>query len=377
MEELPPSLIVDILSRLTDSDELARCRLVSKTFNSLSYEVRSVRLLCTLSRYLKSRAPETKFLVTPFKNILKTLVCDSQFLESVFIGVDKSLGNVAYDDVEDESDDLYLTDVRFVKEWLPRIAGRLRSLSVSDFWFQSCWRKSEVLSLISSCCHTLLKLEVKNAWLSVDGLNPMPTLTSLTLEFVRLDDEDLNKSLVLETPSLSDFHLTLEEANEFKVKGFPHLKNLQLQSVDLCRLICMFPSGRTIKKLSVDSPHQKMTRFSLETVFDVFPNLSYLNLGVRAWMQAEDYFSTRGLEGRIGMKALKEIVAHMVTVNEDVTLSFIFSILDKCANLSDMALMIYPQIGFLTASDLVSRCRAAYPRVAWKWEMLKEGTADA
>ncbi|KAE7998601.1 hypothetical protein FH972_003132 [Carpinus fangiana] len=437
MEELPPSLIVDILSRLTDSAELGRCRLVSKTFNSLSYEVRSVRLFCTLSRYLKSRAPETKFLVTPFKTVLNTLVCDSQFLESVSIGVDKSLGNVEYDDVEDESDDLYLTDVRFVKEWLPRIAERLRSLSVSDFWFQSCWRKSEVLSLISSCCHTLHKLEVKNAWLSVDGLNPMPTLTSLTLEFIRLDDEDLNKvnnffpclkvlnligvgglkepkihllhlktchwtvsnaplsvtifgpnlvnltlkcvkpqSLVLETPSLSDFHLTLEEANEFKVKGFPHLKNLQLQSVDLCNLICMFPSGRTVKKLTMNSPHQKMTRFSLETVFDVFPNLTYLNLGASAWMQAEDYFVTRGLGGRIGMKVLKEIVAHMVTVNEDATLSFIFSILDKCTNLSVMALMIYPQIGFLTASDLVSRCRTAYPRVTWKWEMLKEGKAN-
>lgn len=294
-----------------------------------------------------------------------------------------------------------------------------------------------LMFVVACACagHSLLELEVKNAWLSVDGLNAMPTLTSLTLEFIRLDDEDLNKvnnffpclkvlnligvgglkepkihllhlntchwtvsnaplslaifapnlvnltlkcikpqSLVLETPSLSDFHFSLEEANEFKVKGFPHLKNLLLHYVNLCSLIRMFPSGRTIKKLTVDSPHLKMTGFSLETVFDVFPNLSYLNLGVRAWMQAEGYFVTRGLEGRIRMKVLKEIVAHMVTISEDVTLSFIFSILDKCTNLSDMALTIYPQIGFLTASDLVLRCRAAYPRVTWKWEMLKEGT---
>jgi hypothetical protein len=76
--------------------------------------------------------------------------------------VDKSLRNVEYDDVEDESDDLYLTDVRFVKECLPRIAGQLRSLSVSDFWFQSYWRKSEVLSLISSCCEFPLRLCLYN-----------------------------------------------------------------------------------------------------------------------------------------------------------------------------------------------------------------------
>lgn len=39
----------------------------------------------------------------------------------------------------------------------------------------------------------LLELEIKNAWLSVDGLAPMPRLTTLTLEFIRLDDENLEK----------------------------------------------------------------------------------------------------------------------------------------------------------------------------------------
>lgn len=38
---------------------------------------------------------------------------------------------------------------------------------------------------------SLLELELKNAWLSVDGLNPMLKLTNLTLEFIRLQDEDL------------------------------------------------------------------------------------------------------------------------------------------------------------------------------------------
>lgn len=152
MEELPPPLIVEILGRLADSAELARCRLVSKNLNALSYEVASVHLICTLSRYLKSRAPETKHLVTPFKAVFSTLVRNSRTLESVSIGVDKSLGSISYDDVEDESDDLYLTDVSFVREWLPEIGGGLKSLSLSDFWVQSCWRKSEVLSLISSCC---------------------------------------------------------------------------------------------------------------------------------------------------------------------------------------------------------------------------------
>lgn len=152
MEELPPPLVVEILSRLADSAELCKCRLVSKTLNALSKEVTSIQLICTLSRYLTSRAPETKHLVTPFKDVFSTLVRNSRTLESVAIGVDKSLGGISYDDVEDESDDLYLTDVSFVREWLPEIGGGLKSLSLSDFWVQSCWRKSEVLYLISSCC---------------------------------------------------------------------------------------------------------------------------------------------------------------------------------------------------------------------------------
>lgn len=142
MEELPPSLIVEILSRLTDSADVARCRLVSKTLNALSYEVPFIHLFCTLSSYFKSRAPETKPLVTPFKAVFKSLVRNSRTLESVSMGVDKSLGSLIYDDVEDDSDDLYLTEVSFVKEWLPSIGGGLRSLSVSDFWVQSCWRGS-------------------------------------------------------------------------------------------------------------------------------------------------------------------------------------------------------------------------------------------
>ena len=158
MEELPPPLIIEILSRLGDSSELARCRLVSRTLNSLSREVSKIHLLCTLSRYLKSRAQETEPSVTPFKTIISNLVLHRQSLRSVSIGVEKSLGKISYDDVEGEPDDLYLTDVGFVNQWLPNIGGGLKSLSISDFWIQSCWRKSEILSLISSCCEFLFYL---------------------------------------------------------------------------------------------------------------------------------------------------------------------------------------------------------------------------
>ncbi|XVF34979.1 hypothetical protein REPUB_Repub18cG0105100 [Reevesia pubescens] len=442
MEDLPPHLVVEILSRLTDSTDLARCRLASKTLNSLSHEVRSVNLLCTLSRYLKSRSPETKPHVTPFKAIFNNLVREARSLNSISIGLDKSLRDISYDGMDDESDDLYLTDVRFVKEWLPKVRGELRKLSISDFWIQSCWRKSEVLSLISSCCNGLMELELKNAWLSVDGLNPMTRLTSLTLEFIRLEDEDLNKlndcfpslrvlnlvgvgglkdpkihlshlksclwtvsnaplsltifapnlvklrlkcikpkSLVLDTPLLSDFHLSIEEAYDFRVKEFCKLENLQLESSNLRSLLGMFPSGKSIKKLTVDSlkwtEALETRKFGLETLFDVFPNVISLNLGPGAWSEAEICFRKGGLDDRNAMKELTEIVAHLVVYDIEVTLSFIFSILDKCANLSDMALLLHSREDSRAASRIISGCSTYRPRVKWRWGMWKEGSKDA
>lgn len=153
MEDLPPSLLIDILSRLTDSTDLARCRLVSKTLNAMSYEVRSLNHLCTLSSYLNSRSPGyANPRAMPFKTVFKDLVRTSPRLESVTIAVEKSLGRGSYDEFEDDDDDLYLTEPTFMKDWLSAIGGGLRSISVSDFWSQSSWRRSEALPLISSFC---------------------------------------------------------------------------------------------------------------------------------------------------------------------------------------------------------------------------------
>ncbi|PWA40098.1 F-box/RNI-like superfamily protein [Artemisia annua] len=91
----------------------------------------------------------------------------------------------------------------------------MKSLSISDFWLQSCRRRSVLLSLVSSYCHNLVELEVKNAWLSVENLSPMPMLTSLTLESVRLDDKllvRLNKCF----PNLKFLNLIGVSAHSFQ-----------------------------------------------------------------------------------------------------------------------------------------------------------------
>ncbi|CAL5442897.1 unnamed protein product [Camellia sinensis] len=442
MDDLPPPLILEILNRLNNSGDLARCRVVSKTLNALSIEVRSINLHCSFDRYTKSRSPETKSLITPFKSIFKNLVSSSRLVESVSLGVEKPLRGLSYDDIEDELNDLHLTDVDFVSNWLPSVAGRLRSISISDFWVQSCWRRSEVLSLISSCCHSLLQLELKNAWLSVDCLNRMPVLTSLTLEFIRLDDEDLSRvndcfpslqvlnlmgvgglkepkihllhlrtcqwtvsnaplsltilapnliklklkcvyprSLVIDAPLLSDFYLSLEKASNLAVKEFRDLKTLQLESTYLCSLVSTFPSCKTIKNLTVESSKcadsAEATKFDLDSLLDVFPNTKSLTLGSGAWLGAETCFHAGGSEVSGGMKAVKEIIAHLFVNDIEITLSFIFSVLEKCSNLTDMALLIHREVESSITSNLIARCMAHCARVRWRWGLWKEGMSDA
>lgn len=149
MDDLPPQLIIDILSRLPNSSDLTRCRLTSKTLNSLSYDVTSVNFLSSYHHYANSRSQSS---ILPFKPFVTRSILQLSHLNSVTIGVDESLQNLSYDDVEDDEDDLYLTDSEFVALWLPFVGGRLKTMSFCDFWIQSCWRKSRLLSLISRHC---------------------------------------------------------------------------------------------------------------------------------------------------------------------------------------------------------------------------------
>ncbi|KAJ4952684.1 hypothetical protein NE237_029516 [Protea cynaroides] len=315
MDELPTPLILEILNRVNDFTDIARCRLSSKILNAVSYDVQSLKLFCSYERYLKSKAAETKASVTPYKSIILQVLQNLRNLDSVAVGVEKPFRGLIDEEVDDESDDLYLSDVNFVSEWLPGISGGLKSLSISDFWVQSFWRQSEVLSRISSYCHVLLDLELKNAWLSVEGLKPMPMLTSLTLEYVRLDDEDLEKvnqcfpslrslsligvgglkepkihllqlrtchwtvsnaplslqihapnlvslklncvkprSLVLEAPLLSVLYLCIEGTDEFGLSCLCHLKSLRIETADISIFVQLIQYGRTVKTLVVDSP---------------------------------------------------------------------------------------------------------------------------
>lgn len=161
-----------------------------------------------------------------------------------------------------------------------------------------------------------MKLRLRNAWLSVDGLRIMPNLTHLTLEFIRLDDENLIKLneyfpcletlnligvgglkdpkihhhqlktchwevsnvprsstihapnlvrldlkcvrpdvLILDTPSMSTLKLTVEKLGpNIQLDGLVSLTNLRIESLDLKSLLQVFTDNCDISAIEVELP---------------------------------------------------------------------------------------------------------------------------
>lgn len=263
---------------------------------------------------------------------------------------------------------LTLEFIRLEDEDLDKVNDCFPCLQVLNLVGVGGFRQPKIHLLhLKSCLWT-----VSNAPLSLAIY--APNLVKLELRCVK------PKSLVLETPLLHDFCLSLEVASEIRFQEFRNLMNLQLESSSLSSLINTFPFGKTIKKLKVEllKPGEPigMKNLSLGVLFDVFPNLSSLTLGPRAWSAVQSNFDKGRLEIRTEMKVLKEIIARLVVDDISVTRSFIFAIMNKCSNLSDLALLIHREEDSITASNLISSCTVDHPRVRWRWGMWKEGTED-
>ncbi|KAL5221669.1 hypothetical protein ABZP36_026382 [Zizania latifolia] len=339
-DSLPAAVVADVLGRVADVGDIAACRLASRALHAASYTCSRVRLCAAAlaRRHGGAGAPGPAFRAAA-GNLASLLGPHLRSLE-----IDASEGRGYPDDamwVEegefDEADDLHLTAREAVTAWADTAAGHaLEEVDIADYWPQSCWRKAEALPAISrfckvslcrvpvfvSCywphklCHNLMKLLLKNAWLSVDGLRIMPNLTHLTLEFIRLDDEDLSKLnecfpclqilnligvgglkdpnidlhqlktchwevsnvprsltihapnlvylelkcvrpdiLILDTPSMSTLKLTVDKLGpNVQIGGLVSLTNLRIESLDLKSLFQVFTENCDISSLELEIP---------------------------------------------------------------------------------------------------------------------------
>ncbi|CAI9293248.1 unnamed protein product [Lactuca saligna] len=443
MDTLPETLVLEILSRLGDSADVARCRAAWKTFNTVSPGLQSINLQWPLSGCIESRsrvsnASSSSQVTSPLKTIFLNVLSNLIVVESVRIGVKNLPRDLLQADVEDKANDLHLTDVDFIMEWLPKVSSSLKSLSVSDFWAQSCRRRSSVLSLLSTYCHNLAELEVKNAWLSVENLNQMLMVTSLTLDCIRLDDKELiqlNKSFPnlqvlnlidvrglklptihllhlktchwtitdappfvtviapnlitltiegkkpaavhVDAPLLTHFHLSIPHADSLLVEKFENLKTLCIEASFLYPLLAHFRYTDSVENLTLDS--QGLTKgpfgsfkFTLQNLFNIFPNMTSLCFGSRAWSE----FEVRGSIFGIGMEGLKTFCGYLMIVDLSLTLSWVACVLDQCYNLVDVSLLIHRNVSSNVSKDFMRTCMLRWPKVNWKWGTWEEGKED-
>uniref|UniRef100_A0A0E0JF44 F-box domain-containing protein n=1 Tax=Oryza punctata TaxID=4537 RepID=A0A0E0JF44_ORYPU len=337
-DSLPAAIAADVLNRVADGAVIAACRLASRALLAASYACSRVRLRAAALARRRAVAvagpgggPGGSAIRAAAGNVASLLGPHLRSLE-----LDASEGWGHPDDATwveegefDEGDDLHLTAREAVMAWADTAGGHaLREVDVADYWPQSCWRKAEALPVISHFCHNLMKLRLKNAWLSVDGLKIMPNLTHLTLEFIRLDDEDLNKlnecfpclqilnligvgglkdpkihlhqlktchwevsnvprsltirvpnlvhlelkcvrpdMLILDTPSMSTLKLTVDKLGpNVQVDGLGSLKNLRIESLDLKSLLQVFAENRDITTLELELPTSTNTYELFEAV---------------------------------------------------------------------------------------------------------------
>ncbi|KAM0921038.1 hypothetical protein ACQ4PT_006978 [Festuca glaucescens] len=320
---LPPLILANILSRVTDIRDITACILASRALFVAAKQCPRIRLdAATRTRRLREDRGGVKgtAFCTLAGNVAALL---GSHLRS--LAVNASEGQSCVDDAmwveegeSDEADDLHVSSLKSVIAWAATAAGpTLQEVEIVDFWRQSCWRKAEALPVISHLCHNLLKLVLKNAWLSVDGLKIMPNLTHLTLECIRIEDENLSKlnecfpslqilnlirvgslkkpkiclsqlktfcwevstneptslaiyapnlvylelkcvrpeNLILETPSLSTLKLTIDKlCPTVQVDGLVSLKSLRIESLDLDSLLQLFTSDRDIRSLDIELP---------------------------------------------------------------------------------------------------------------------------
>eukprot|EP00252_Welwitschia_mirabilis_P019279 TRINITY_DN4414_c1_g3_i3.p1 TRINITY_DN4414_c1_g3~~TRINITY_DN4414_c1_g3_i3.p1 ORF type:complete len:453 (+),score=51.33 TRINITY_DN4414_c1_g3_i3:96-1454(+) len=302
METLPSQVMEEILSRLEDASDLCRFMATSRAMRSISKRIHSLRFYCSYSYLLASRKNPQ---VPPFRPWVSAMLLKLVDLKKLRFDMEESMQKLLYEDEDGDRSDCWLTDPNFVMEWLPHVSSSLISLSITDFWQQSCWRCSNVLSLISGHCRNLTALELKNAWLSVEGMQNMNTLTSLTLEFIRLNDETLsaiNKCFpaleilrLIQVGGLTYPHIQMPKLRvcHWRVSNTPSSLTIDCTSLSELKLECFSPHSLTIKAPSLSFLHISLKKPGRILVETAMPNLTKISISCHDIGRVLDIFSRR------------------------------------------------------------------------------------
>lgn len=283
------------------------------------------------------------------------------------------------------------------------------------------------------CFYTGLNLEklgLRNAWLSVDGLKEMPNLTHLTLEFIRLDDENLDRlnecfpclhtlnligvgglknpkihlpqlktcrwevsnfshslaihapnlvfldlkcvrpdTLIFDAPSLSTLKLTIEKLSAtVGVDGLVSLTNLSIESLDLNSLLPVLVENRAITRLDLELPYSARRYAFIEE--DIHPDYLLRTLAGIAEVRLAPRFSC-GLIRCLSLSRDSQFRSCLKKLVIHVPLpvsSFqLLTLFQICAPLCEVTALFHTDETDDTRGFEMSTWERSFPEIRWKW----------
>jgi len=275
----------------------------------------------------------------------------------------------------------------------------------------------------------LVKLGLKNAWLSVEGLKKMPDLIHLTLEFIRLDDEDLNQlnecfpclhtlnligvgglkdpkihllhlkacrwevsnvprslvvhapdlvflelkcirpdTLILDSPSLSTLKLTIDKLGAtVQVNGLLCLTNLRIESLDFSSLFPVFIDNRGIRTLELELPESASQYELLEAV-----NPDYL-LRMLASISEVKLAPRFSCELKLCLALCKGsqfgscLKKLLIHVPQPGSCSHLLPLFEICAPLREVTVLFHAESADAVRQGAISICMQNFPDIRWPW----------
>lgn len=278
---------------------------------------------------------------------------------------------------------------------------------------------------------------MKNASLSVDGLKPMRNLINLRLEFIRFDNENLDKlnecfpflqsleligvgglrnpkidlsqlkichwtvsnfpsslaihapklvelklhcvepkDLLLETPLLSRIDLKIKKpVGQFKVESFLHLKSVRMETSHLISIKELFKECHSVKKLELEEFSSSRTDESLGkfTVLDIISAFPGMD-DLKLGPGIWNHLESSGSCISCEWRNLKRLSIKLPPA--DIDMALVSSVLGFCLPSCEVAVLFHKDSSDSAKNRIVERCVCNFPIYRWKWGIWKESCVD-
>ncbi|KAG6541675.1 hypothetical protein Mapa_016940 [Marchantia paleacea] len=204
---LPEAMIGEILSRLPDMRDLARAQLVNTCFRESSAYVKYVKFLCRQRNVRRGAGQNGECPVKPFKEIVTSKLKTVKCVERLRLEIEDEMQANRYKEENNEKNSLWLSENKFVKEWVPLVCATLQNLTVIDYGQQAIFHPTPLLQHLAQHCKHLRTLELRNMFLDCSPNqcgttkdqvkeNRLKGVSTLTLRCVKLTEnglKDLNE----------------------------------------------------------------------------------------------------------------------------------------------------------------------------------------